>query len=355
MTDIAMLNPPQHPGPTLWLNFAGGGGDAPNNRIKPFQTAQTEQDIQEILFETSEIYAPFNVHVERWFGANNFDTGNAGNTTVFVGFDDANTGTDKNGNPVHNPNSYTPGDSVDYCGGNRPSTHILNSDGHDVCFVDPFASFLTNGVGVLPGNTGDPNGTQTVARAIAHEAGHAFGLAHIRSDNQPESVDPDDLTINPPNGPLGTVGDLMSYNANTTDNRFGPAFPASRGLTYFANLDEPVTAWNYVAKDGKNEFDPDHQQPTWAVVTQDTPIGPIVLVRETINAQNSFTYLQYELGAENAGNVGDYHVVHYNSVDPSVLNQLMPQADNLKLNVAADDSITSIGEHDVKLLTANVS
>ena len=75
MTDVAKLNSPQHPGPTLWLNFDGGKGTA----VKPFQTATTEQDIQEILFRTSEIFAPFLVHVQRFFGANSFDDGNNGN------------------------------------------------------------------------------------------------------------------------------------------------------------------------------------------------------------------------------------------------------------------------------------
>src|SRR5881227_3682416 len=61
MTQVAIMAHAHHDGPTrLDLNFDGGK----NGDVSPFNDgANTEQDIQDILFRTAEIFAPFNEQV----------------------------------------------------------------------------------------------------------------------------------------------------------------------------------------------------------------------------------------------------------------------------------------------------
>jgi hypothetical protein len=47
--------------------------------------ARREQGIQEILFRTAELFAPFNVQVRRMYGFGSRDDSPNGNTTIFVG------------------------------------------------------------------------------------------------------------------------------------------------------------------------------------------------------------------------------------------------------------------------------
>src|SRR5688572_25930405 len=66
MTELAQMFP-RHAGPTrLYVNFDGWQAEG----ITPFLTVSgsRDQDIQDILFRTSEIFSPFDVQVLRRFG-----------------------------------------------------------------------------------------------------------------------------------------------------------------------------------------------------------------------------------------------------------------------------------------------
>src|SRR5579871_2127573 len=113
--------------------------------------AQTDQNIQDILFRVSEIYAPFNVEVTRVTSPNTYFDGSdrQGPSTIFVGPSqgDINVGA-----------GSTPDEFSDYPHGGQ-TDHLRNSDSYDLAFVDP------------AGNLGSVTG---IATAIAHEAGHTF-------------------------------------------------------------------------------------------------------------------------------------------------------------------------------------
>jgi len=138
MTQLALsIGSYPHAGPTnLYLNFDG------SNNISPYTDSQnpnqTFQEIQDILFRTSEIYAPFNVEVSRLTGYGNIDQSNNGNTTILVGAAAANY---KNGAKF--AYAHTNDNNVDYPGqqrGNWPNygrDRAPNSDPYDVAFVDP--------------------------------------------------------------------------------------------------------------------------------------------------------------------------------------------------------------------------
>src|SRR6185312_9405915 len=92
-----------------------------------------------------------------------------------------------------------------------------NSHPYDIAFMDPVSG--TNVRSTWSTENGIV-GMFDITRSIAHEAGHTFGLAHVRSDG---SSDPATLGS-------GTVADVMSYDA------------ANR---YFANQTLGITDWNY--------------------------------------------------------------------------------------------------------------
>src|SRR2546423_12543197 len=88
MTGVAQLFP-RHSGPTvLYLNFDGWTSQG----VSSFQstTGDRTRDIHEILFRTAQIFAPFDVQVQRRFGDGSYDSSSGGNTTIFIG--------DKSGN-----------------------------------------------------------------------------------------------------------------------------------------------------------------------------------------------------------------------------------------------------------------
>src|SRR5262245_57163706 len=194
-----------HNGPThLYLNFDG------KDDIVPYidQSAdQTAKDIEEILFKTSEVFAPFNVQVSQLTGKGNYDQGSDGNTTIFIGYDPSNM---KDG--VKYAHSVTPGSSADAPGWNKGFNHTPNSDDHDVAYVDPYSD---SGL----------QSTWTIVEGIAHEAGHTFGLAHVRTDvstsnpsgflEDPEPLPDYDYSTTPRTlltDNEGTINDVMSYS-----------------------------------------------------------------------------------------------------------------------------------------------
>src|SRR5262249_44879849 len=129
MTELAKnlySSPPSLPA-RLYLNFDGA---APY--VLPFtQSGQkTEADIQEILFRTAEVFAPFNVVVSRVEGDGQF-VAFTGATTIFVGDHLYKSG----------PHAWTSQEFVDYPGLEKGTSHVPNSDGHDIAHVDPFGDF----------------------------------------------------------------------------------------------------------------------------------------------------------------------------------------------------------------------
>ena len=119
---------------------------------------------------TAQIYAPFDVQVQRIYGNGSFDSSSNGNTTIFIG--------DKSGNGTGVNNvayAYTPWAYMDSPGDVRGINHRPNSDPYDLAYVDP-----NYGSSALSWNN------RTIARAVAHQAGHTFGLMHVLSSPDQE-------------------------------------------------------------------------------------------------------------------------------------------------------------------------
>jgi hypothetical protein len=153
MTQLANLfatpSTPTH----LYLNFDGWADNGNSPFLHIF--GRTTQDVQDIIYRVSEIFAPFNVQVSEEYGDGAYDSGN-GSTTVFVTAD--------------GPGGVTPRQYTDYPCVNRGYSHQPNSDPFDLAFVGDY-------------------GTNTVdATAISHEAGHTFGLAHVLSSPTPDEM-----------------------------------------------------------------------------------------------------------------------------------------------------------------------
>jgi hypothetical protein len=266
---------------TLYLNF---DGYTANNwpKFQPIGTDSLEQDIQEILFRTSEYFAPFDVQVQRLTGDGNYDQGTNGNTTIFVwgnpralqpiglstadyGYNSSPLPTGTDGNPMG-------------------PTHIPDSLPYHVAQVDAGGS-----------------STSFIAWAIAHEAGHTFGLAHVRTDGL---TDPAAL-VQP-----GLTDDVMSYTAtSSTYPNINPNPKIGTNPSYFANASYPVTDYNGTPAQLTPGLHPysyigDPADP------RDFPIVPIA-----ITTQNSFTDLQYILGGTNQP---ANHA--FEAIDPSLYN-----------------------------------
>jgi hypothetical protein len=252
--------------------------------------AQTDQNMQDILFRVSEIYAPFNVQVTRLHGGNTYLSNN-GNSTVFVGpSGDTGAGT-------------TPDEFVDY-----PISSLFSvprhAEAYHLAFVDPFQ----NNKGAIP----------DVATAIAHEAGHTFGLAHVRTDGL---SDPAPLAS-------GTIPEVMSYN------RFS-------GLEYFKDQSLTLTAWN--------------QSSSGLQLSSSLPA--YLNFRPT--TQDSFYSLGQVLGYRSDSIDNHFHVADSGAIDSQYQNQYVhPSSDDMN---AADSSIpeqgtiTRIGDYDVYRWTAPAS
>jgi hypothetical protein len=285
MTAVAQLFP-AHSGPTmLYLNFDGSSAQG----VSPFQstTGDLTRDIHEIMYRVEEIFAPFNVQVRRYYGDGNYDGSSNGNTTIFIGDDTSNgTGTS------NTASSSTPMKYTDHPGEIKGITHQPNSDPYDLAYVDPVS--YSGGSTVSKSNA-------TIARNIAHEAGHTFGLAHVLSR-------PDE--------------DVMSYNSKNV---------------LFVNKTLDITDLN-----GTPATPAPSHMPEWYVhyeilggLSYDLPV--------TITTQNSFTYLEAVLGARPTA--GDFaNVADPTAVDPSYVDGSL-----LNVSVGADvhASVQQTGDYDV--------
>jgi hypothetical protein len=231
---------PRHAGPTmLYVNFDGWKDyDGKGHDILPFRAKDGTRGpaIQLILFRTAEMFAPFDVQVRRLRTSGKRDERDRGNTTVFVG---SNTATVDAAGKKH-INNYTPGRYSDYPGETKGADHRPNSDPFDFAFVEA-------GQDGKSGWTRDP---AALARSIAHEAGHTFGLVHTLTEGTPE---------------------IMSYD---TINIF------------FINRAFPISNLNCDAAKGKALPAGNRMYPRWG--------------RRWITRQNSYAYLRAVLGARQA-------------------------------------------------------
>jgi hypothetical protein len=290
---------PAPAGPTsLYLNFDGRS----NRQVSSFfgSTGNVTRDIQEILFRASQIFAPFNVEVKRVYGNGNFGPGNE-STTLFIGDKLSNTSiydTPDSGQYVVNGTRGVA--DADYPSIGSGIFHIPNSDPVNAGYVDPY-SYSGLDDDFTPANyTSWDNAA--IARVIAHEAGHTFGLAHVLTGGQPE---------------------VMSYDAANTR---------------FRNLSYNVTNLNSVPGGGPAVPSPS-LQPYWSYYLQ---IGNgQLLVPSPILTQNSYQTLMANLGpraVDGYANVADTGLVDGSYIDgvQTVLN----------LNSALPGEIT-ISDHDV--------
>lgn len=312
--DLALLalQNGRHAGTTsLYLNFDGGtvsgdqaGGTKTISAYQPNTPFDRTQAIQDILFRTQQIFSPFDVRVQILRGAGNYATGN-GATTIFVG--DQPSKVDALGHGY--AYASTPFASSDYPGQVKGYTHKPNSDSYDLAFVDPlFFSYTTN--------TDFVQNDLQIAQAIAHEAGHTFGLAHVLSA-------PDN--------------DIMSYNSSNVA---------------FLNNAYPITSLNY---DGQQTY---NEPKTLPIVVDhynySFPYG-FTPVLKAIPYQTSFAYLRFALGDREV-QADSYRtgVADPTAVEPAYYN-VWQQPATITTASHPTNTIQNYGEYDVYNLSVPVN
>ena len=270
-------------GPTyLYLNFDGWKACKYNGNNDVTAFSGTAGDVASILYRTAEAYAPFNVIIQQISGNGNYAT-SGGASTIFVG------------NNISGGGDFTPNDFMDYPHSGGSTSHVVNSDANDVAFVSQ------GFVGLCTSTDRDAQ----IANDVAHEAGHTFGLAHIRTDgNTDSSGTPTYRTTNPP--------DVMSYDSNND---------------FFSNTTYNVT-------DANN-------------TSTDTTLLPDYDGLGNILTQNSFTYLETVLGARPATSqigVNDENITVINAgfqtidfVDPGFYSS-MPSEHAASISSASSES-----------------
>lgn len=326
-TDVAQVAQltPRHVGATnLYINFDGGtvsnnpvqdpSGSRGSKTINAFETEagdkalNRDQDIQDILFQVSEVFAPFDVQVRRAYGAGTIGTGN-GDSTLFVGRDFANASIKGFNGATFTYTTVggdvTLGSSVDSSG----SGHMINSDAYDVAFVDPVQGTYSSSGGTLNlsglgterrGDAPSQAWLFDIKRGIAHEAAHTFGLDHVRSDGYTDAID----VIVPGYLGAGTVNDVQAYDTNGNNQ-------------YFSNQSLNLTAANQTANGIVfNGTIPSYVDTTILAPPARQVPAPYVVPLQT---QNSYSALGAILGyrlQENQANVVSTKPGERLSVDP---------------------------------------
>ncbi len=268
MTQLGQMFEP-HAGPTMiYLNFDGGSvtyqdtGRVVTKVIQPYQAApggNLATDIGAIQTEVAKIFAPFNVEVVPVKGAGWFDSSNNGNTTIFIGADPTNASVNLSTFSVTKyAAGSTPSAFEDAPGKNKGYNHQPHSDAFNLAFIDPVGQ---DGTGALL----TVRTALQIAQAIAHEAGHTFGLEHVFTGDGTGKYS----SSNP--------GDLMAYDAP---------------ITSFLDMNYSVTNVNY---DASKPVPPGY---TWNTrggddfFAQWNDNGTI----DKITTQDSYTYLLAVLG-----------------------------------------------------------
>lgn len=285
MEAVALQHPSPHTGTTqLYLNFDGDTSQKPLTSTGPW----TDRDVQDILFRTAERFAPFDVDVIGAYQQGWYAKGK-GATTVFIGPD-----TD----PSKPAQAYTPSASTD-----KPSffpgisLHLPNSNSEDYAYVEPSGIWSND----------------KISMSVAHEAGHTFGLVHVRTTG----TDPDPLK----QGPAG-VPDVMRYDGTTKS---------------FLNQSFPITAYNW---------NPSKQQ------AENT--GAVYYwYPDQITKQNSFQYLKAVLGSRLADDVAS--IVHTSSVDLTAFKDSPAQSFGSGISKVPSGVIDRYGDYDVFTITATSS
>src|SRR5204863_3210285 len=138
---------------------------------------------------------------------------------------------------------------------------------------------------------GNNGAVADTAAAIAHEAGHTFGLAHVRTDglSDPAALD----------NSRATVPDVMSYNRVSQ-------------LEYFADQSLQLTAWN--ASSGLTpELKPEYGEGGF--------FGDNITIVPT--TQNSFGALSQVLGPRSDPGDNHSHVADVGTIDPQRASQFV--------------------------------
>lgn len=285
---------------SLFLNFDGYSDEG----VMAYESLDgtRHQDIQEILFRTSQNFAPFNVEVKRAWGNSNLWTSD-GATTIFIG--------DKLSNTVYAvegpdagwvSNTAYASAEVDY-----PRLgdvlHEINSDPFNKGFVDPYS---------YNSDTGAESSWSPfqIADVVAHEAGHTFGLAHVLTDGGP---------------------DIMSYDSFSTQFQYAV---------------HPVTTLN---NNGATTESAPSLQPMWPVMQ--IVDGQWMMNFVNINQQNSYAVLEGVLGARWTGN--DYaNVADDDAVSGMYTDGEMPEA---TFGFSETGSIGRAGDYDVFSLSVGAT
>src|SRR6266568_839482 len=288
MTQLALLFP-THVGPThLYLNFDGWHDST--HSVAAF--TGTYQDVQDILFRTSELLSSFNVQVSRISGDGNYDQGTNGNTTIFIGANSANV--DANG--LKYPYGFTPWMFEDFPNSKKGDQHQPNSDPYDIAFVDPVGHNANSTAWTVVWSDA------RISQIIGHEAGTTFGLAHTLTSGTP---------------------DLMSYDSSEY---------------YYANHTSPITDLNFT---GTQTVPDPTQQPIWQ--------GTNLLT------QDSFTYLKAVLGlrsSDGAYHVSDANSIDPSLTQARPLSSSVA---SISLGSPISGIVTSPGDYVVYRFDAHAS
>jgi hypothetical protein len=299
--DVAAHYPIRKMTTKLFLNFDGGtvdnsqsGGQKVVKAFVPPAGVDRESAIQDIIYRTQQIFSPFRVRVQIMRGAGKLQAFE-GASTIFVGDMPAHV----NAQNMNTARAFVPRPSMDNPGDVKGVDHIPNSNPYDVGFVDPVFE-PTPGAALVTRPAAD------IARSIAHEAGHTFGLAHV-------------LSL--------PAEDIMSYNSA---NKF------------FVNQSFPITDLNF---DGTQNV----PVPEFLVKVRATNADGSTFIH-TVPTQNSFLYLKMALNLrDTAPDAYKPMVADTSMLDPQHYSFVGTPREITK-STTLTQTLSSHGEYDVYTL-----